>query len=81
VFRDITLRGFWLSQWFKQATPQKRTEVFGHIAGLIAEGKLQARVQATYDLDHIKQAVQAAASGARDGKIVVEPNGPPRAAI
>lgn len=81
VFRDITLRGFWLSQWFKQATPQKRAEVFGHIAGLIAEGKLQARVQATYDLDHIKQAVQAAASGARDGKIVVEPNGPPRAAI
>jgi hypothetical protein len=25
--------------------------------------------------------VAAAASGARDGKIVIEPNGPPRAAI
>jgi NADPH:quinone reductase-like Zn-dependent oxidoreductase len=55
--------------------------VFGEIARLIAEGKLEARVQATYSLDHIKEAVQAAASGARDGKIIVEPNGPPRAAI
>ena len=81
VFRDITLRGFWLSQWFKKATPAQRTAVFGEIAKLIAEGKLQARVQATYDLDHIKQAVQAAAGGARDGKIVLEPNGPSRAAI
>lgn len=81
VFRDITLRGFWLSQWFKRATPEKRTAVFGEIAQLIAEGKLHARVQASFDLDHVKQAVQAAASGARDGKIVIEPNGPSRAAI
>lgn len=81
VFRDIVLRGFWLSQWFKTAAPEKRVAVFGQIAALIAEGKLQARIQARYDLDHIKQAVQAAASGARDGKIVIEPNGPSRAAI
>jgi len=81
VFRDIVLRGFWLSQWFKKATPEKRMAVFGEIAKLIAEGKLHARVQASFDLDHIRQAVQAAASGARDGKIVIEPNGPSRAAI
>ncbi|MBP6596402.1 MAG: zinc-dependent alcohol dehydrogenase family protein [Arenimonas sp.] len=81
VFRDITLRGFWLSQWFKKATPAQRSSVFGEIAGLIAQGKLEARVQATYSLEHIKEAVQAAASGARDGKIVLEPNGPARAAL
>jgi trans-2-enoyl-CoA reductase len=81
VFRDITLRGFWLSQWFKKAAPDQRRAVFAEIGGLIAEGKLSARVQATYSLEHIKEAVAAAASNARDGKIVVEPNGPPRAAI
>lgn len=81
VFRDITLRGFWLSQWYKRASVEQRMKVFAEIAGLIAEGKLEARVQAHYDLDHIRQAVQAAASGARDGKIVLEPNGPSRAAI
>lgn len=81
VFRDITLRGFWLSQWFKRATPERRREVFGDIAALIADGTLHARIQATYGIDHVREAVQAAAEGARDGKILLEPNGPSRAPI
>ena len=75
VFRDITLRGFWLSQWFKQATVQRRMEVYGELALLIAKGKLSARIQATYSLDQIREAVAAAAQGERDGKIMVLPNG------
>ncbi len=81
VFRDITLRGFWLSQWFKKAAPERRLQVFGEVGRLIAEGHLHARVQATYGLEHVREAVQAAASGARDGKILLEPNGPSRAPI
>jgi trans-2-enoyl-CoA reductase len=73
VFRDITLRGFWLSQWFKKAAPERRMQVLGGVARLIAEGKLHARVQATYGIAQIREAVQAAASGARDGKIVLVP--------
>ena len=55
--------------------------MFGEVAALIADGTLHARIQATYDLDHIRDAVLAAASGARDGKILLEPNGPSRAPI
>ena len=73
VFRDITLRGFWLSQWFRTAPPQRRAEVFGEIGKLIATGKLRAPVQATYPLSAIKQAVAAAAAGERDGKILLLP--------
>lgn len=76
VFRDVTLRGFWLSRWFQAATPQRRAEVFGEIGRLVASGQLTARVQATYGLDQIKQAVAAAAAGERDGKILILPNGP-----
>jgi NADPH:quinone reductase-like Zn-dependent oxidoreductase len=47
--------------------------VFGEIATLIASGKLTARVQATYDITEIKQAVAAAASGERTGKILIVP--------
>ena len=75
VFRDITLRGFWLSQWYKTATPERRAALFGELAGLIASGTLSARVQATYGIDQIKQAVAAAAAGERDGKILLLPNG------
>lgn len=78
IFRGIALRGFWLAWWFRQATPQVRAALFGELAGLIAERKLSARVQATYGIEDIRDAVAAAASGERDGKIVVLPNGAAR---
>lgn len=75
IFRGIPLRGFWLSWWYRQASPQTRMELFSELATLIAEGQLSARVQATYGIDEAVQAVAAAASGERDGKIVFLPNG------
>lgn len=75
VFRDLTLRGFWLALWFRKATPQQQMAVYGDIARRIASGELHARVHATYGIDQIKDAVAAAAAGERSGKIVVVPNG------
>lgn len=74
IFRGITLRGFWLARWFRTTEPQKRAALFGELVALIASGQLHARVQATYGIDAIKEAVAAAASGERDGKILVLPN-------
>ena len=74
VFRNITLRGFWLSKWFIGSTPAQRIAVFGEVATLIATGKLKSRIQATYGIDQIKQAVAAAAAGERNGKILLVPN-------
>ncbi len=75
VFRDVTLRGFWLAQWFRKATPPQQMAVFGEVAKLIATGQLKTRVQATYDVSQIKEAVAAAAAGERDGKILIVPKG------
>ena len=75
VFRDVTLRGFWLAMWFRKATPAQQMAVFGELAKLIATGKLKARVHATYDISQIKEAVAAAAAGERDGKILLVPIG------
>lgn len=75
VFRDVTLRGFWLAFWFRKAEPQRQMAVFGEIGKLIATGKLKTRVHATYDVADIKQAVAAAAAGERDGKILIVPKG------
>jgi NADPH:quinone reductase-like Zn-dependent oxidoreductase len=75
VFRDITLRGFWLSRWYKEATPEARAAVFTEIATLIARGDLHAKIAETYSLDDVSAAVAAAASAGRDGKILLLPNG------
>jgi NADPH:quinone reductase-like Zn-dependent oxidoreductase len=74
VFRDVTLRGFWLSKWFIGATPAQRIAVFSEVATLIASGALKSRIQATYTIDQIKEAMAAAAAGEREGKILLVPN-------
>ena len=73
VFRDVTLRGFWLALWFRKATPERQTAVFGEIARMISTGKLKTRIHATFDIVNIKDAVAAAAAGERSGKILVVP--------
>jgi NADPH:quinone reductase-like Zn-dependent oxidoreductase len=73
VFRDVSLRGFWLAKWFQNASQAEQMKVFGELVQLIASGKLHTRVAATYDVSEIKQAVAAAASAERDGKILIVP--------
>jgi len=73
IFRDLTVRGFWLVDWFRHTPEQQRAAVVQEIAGLIATGKLHAPIHATYDVSEIKEAVAAAASGDRTGKILIVP--------
>lgn len=73
VFRDVSLRGFWLAKWFRVSTPAQQMKVFAELTQLIASGKLKTRVAATYDVSQIKEAVAAAARGERDGKILIVP--------
>lgn len=74
VFRDLTLRGFWLANWYREASAEQRGAVFAELGRMLAEGSLSARIQASYPIDQIKTAVATAASGGREGKILIEPN-------
>ena len=49
--------------------------VFGELVPLIVSGKLYADIHATFDIDHIGDAVAAAAHGGRKGKVLVVPGG------
>ncbi|WP_111497531.1 zinc-dependent alcohol dehydrogenase family protein [Marinobacter bohaiensis] len=73
VFRNVTVKGFWLAKWFEQASREQQMQVFGELTKRIATGQLQARVAGEYDVSQIKAAVAAAASGERDGKILIVP--------
>ncbi len=74
IFNDITVKGFWLTKWFERASAEDKQKTFAEIIELISSGLLKAKVSRTYGLDDIKEAVQAAASGGRDGKILLVPN-------
>jgi trans-2-enoyl-CoA reductase len=73
VFRDLTLRGFWLATWYKEASAEQRGVVFAKLGQMIAEGSLSARIQAAYPIEKISKAVAVAAAGGRDGKILIVP--------
>lgn len=73
VFRDVTLKGFWLARWFRTTPQPQQLALLTQLAGLIAAGKVSAPVQATYDVAQIKEAVAAAAAGGREGKILITP--------
>jgi hypothetical protein len=73
VFRNLTMRGFWLVNWFRRTPESEREVLLGEIAELIAKGKLHAPIHATYDVSEIKEAVAVAASGGRSGKVLIVP--------
>jgi trans-2-enoyl-CoA reductase len=73
IFRDLSVRGFWLVNWFQHTPERQRRQLVDELAGLITTGKLHAPIHATYDVSDIKEAVAAAASGGRSGKILVMP--------
>lgn len=74
IFRGISLRGFWLAQWYRTTEPRVRAALFGELVALVASGQLRAQVQATYGIDRIREAIAAAAAVERDGKILLVPN-------
>jgi mitochondrial enoyl-[acyl-carrier protein] reductase / trans-2-enoyl-CoA reductase len=73
IFKDVTLKGFWLARWFRVTPQAQQVALLTELAALIAAGKLSAPIQATYDVSQIKEAVAAAAAGERQGKILITP--------
>ncbi len=62
-----------LAKRFAKASREQQKNVFEQLTKLIATGKLQAKIEAGYDVAHIKEAVAAAAAGERTGKILIVP--------
>lgn len=73
VFRDVTVRGFWLAKWGQTAPMGEKRALYGELTELVAHGELKTPVQATFSLRDIRAAVAAAATSARHGKIILVP--------
>ncbi|MBZ4395900.1 zinc-dependent alcohol dehydrogenase family protein [Myxococcus faecalis] len=76
IFKDITLRGFWLVLWLKRAPREQQQETFGRLAKLVADGTLKTAVEGTFTLDAIQEALARSMEGGRGGKVLLTPNGP-----
>ncbi|HZI15077.1 MAG TPA: zinc-dependent alcohol dehydrogenase family protein [Myxococcus sp.] len=75
IFKDITLRGFWLVNWMRRAPREEQRATFARLAKLMAEGTLKTPVEGTYSLEQIQDALARAMEGGRAGKVLLTPNG------
>lgn len=71
IFRDVSLRGFWLARWFQTASPEARRAAFSALVPMVAAGAIKASIDSRFPLDHIAAAVTRAAEGGRSGKVLL----------
>ena len=71
IFKNQTIRSFWLYFWYQSARPEEITAMFDHLAPLIAAGTISAPVAATFRFDQVKEAISKAMES--KGKVLFTP--------
>ncbi len=71
LFRGLTVRGFWLTYWFRHTPPDRTLDTLSTLMQLMAEGHLLPPVEAAYDLADFREAVAHASRPGRRGKILL----------
>jgi NADPH:quinone reductase len=73
LFYNLSLRGFWIPDWWRSAELDKRMQVANTVVNLVVEGKLTADVDSTFKLSEIKQAVAKAEQPGNNGRVMLVP--------
>lgn len=71
IFKDVRLRGFWLTRWLESTPAAEMHHLYRELAGLVAAGKMEQTIAAEYGLEEIGAALEHAATSARGGKILL----------
>jgi NADPH:quinone reductase-like Zn-dependent oxidoreductase len=70
IYRGLSLHGFWLINWIRNAPRTEIQEVYQKLGGLVADGSLSATVDHVYPLDLFKEAFEQSLKPNRSGKIL-----------
>src|SRR5256885_3389397 len=70
IYRGLSLHGFWLINWIRNAPRIEIKEVYQKLGDLVADGSLSAAVEHAYPLDQFKEAFKQSLQSNRSGKIL-----------
>jgi NADPH:quinone reductase-like Zn-dependent oxidoreductase len=73
IFRDIRVRGLWVTRWVENAPADEVSEVYQNLAARVASGKLHQPVDATFALSEFPAALARLDAAERAGKILFHP--------
>src|SRR6266480_4411850 len=70
IYRGLSLHGFWLINWIRNAPRTEVQEIYQKLGDLVADGSLSAAVEHVYPLEQFKEAFAHSLSSSRNGKIL-----------
>lgn len=71
IFKDLEIRGCWISRKFEAAGRTEITAMLGKLADLMLAGKLQLPVDSCFALDDWRHAINRAQEQGRSGKVLL----------
>ena len=74
VFRDITLKGFWLAKLMREMSFEQIQAMYERLAQRLIDGTIHVGIEASYSLDKVADAMAHAKKESRGGKIQLRPN-------
>jgi NADPH:quinone reductase-like Zn-dependent oxidoreductase len=72
IYRGLSLHGFWLINWIRNAPRAEIRETYQKLGALVADGSLSAAVEHVYPLEQFKEAFKQSLKSNRSGKILFE---------
>src|SRR6202022_3512536 len=70
IYRGLSLHGFWLINWIRNAPRTEIEEIYQKLGDLVADGSLSAAVEHVYPLDQFKEAFRQSLKSNRSGKML-----------
>jgi NADPH:quinone reductase-like Zn-dependent oxidoreductase len=70
IYRGLSLHGFWLINWIRNAPRTEIQEIYQKLGDLVADGSLSAVVETVYALEQFKEAFDQSLKSKRGGKIL-----------
>lgn len=71
IFKDVCLRGFWMDRWYRSHTDQETAAMMSAVFQLLGNGVMQLPIDKVYGFDEALSAIQRAAEGKRQGKVLI----------
>jgi NADPH:quinone reductase-like Zn-dependent oxidoreductase len=73
IFRDIQVRGLWVTRWIENARPEEIHGVYANLAARVTAGKLMQPVDSTFPLESYRDALARLEATERSGKVLFVP--------
>ncbi|CAN5738009.1 zinc-dependent alcohol dehydrogenase family protein [soil metagenome] len=72
IFKNLEIRGYWLSKWAETASHLEMQEVLRPLATMMLKGQLKLPVDQIVPMTHYREAISLAQGQGRNGKIIIK---------